>query len=153
MEAAEYKEKEDRMVELVQTYFKDTGFWEKVPGEQTQVMREFSMGVDEIWRTGHTLVADFNNTEMAQATGGGAYNSMINAIGMFKPSLMTMLHEIAHMLMHKAILDKNNPQHISIYWSHTIYKRALPELYKTELNKGLFFHDPFNERAISPEAA
>jgi hypothetical protein len=70
-------------------------------------------------------------------TGGGCvriHRNGLRVVTLFKHSMMTLLHEIAHCFG----LDQEE----AIEWSHRIFKNAFPKTYKRAVEKGLFLSYP-----------
>jgi len=75
-------------------------------------------------------------------TGGGCvriHENGLRVVTLFKHSMMTLLHEIAH------CFGLNQKQ--AIDWSHKIFKNAFPKTYKRAVERGLFLSYPKGQTA------
>ena len=123
-------------VKAVQEYIQDE-FWNATPEKQIEVFQSLLQELNSIWETQVILHCDFNNTLQYHRTGGGIYLPYLQAITLYKASLMTFLHEFAHALF-EGEGEKSEFQVIN--WSHKIFKEALPETYAKALQEKKFFH-------------
>ncbi len=74
--------------------------------------------------------------------GGGEYDQSTNSIRIGAPySLMTTLHEFRHMLQFRMMPEPpSDVEDDAQAWSHSLFRLALPRLYRDSLRKGKFFH-------------
>lgn len=130
----------ESVVSIVLKYFKSRGFWKKTYQEQEEVLIQCMKELNSLCEVDFKLVCDFTNVERYQETGGGIAHG--KKMVLFKPSLMTFLHEYRHLLVKNGICESvdEDKECDSRKWSHTIFKLALPKLYEKNVKEGKFKH-------------
>lgn len=85
-----------------------------------------------IWESDFSLVVDFDNVEKFARTGGGEFVPKSQTIYLYFPSLIVYLHEFKHGL--QFVLPSytllKNPEEDALSWSHSLFKIALPQIYR-----------------------
>lgn len=74
--------------------------------------------------------------------GGGVYDQSTNSIWIGAPySLMTTLHEFRHLLQFQTMSEPPpDVEDDARAWSHSLFRLALPRLYRRSLREGKFLH-------------
>jgi hypothetical protein len=132
----EVMEMEERLevVQLVKKHINPQVFWRVLGlGEQKNVLQELFRDICQLYGlSGMELVVDVDPLKY-RLTGGGCYSPVERRIYLYKISLMTFLHEVAHMLLGAS-------ERKARFWSHKVFYLAFPELYMKNIKEGKFFH-------------
>jgi hypothetical protein len=123
-----------KVVELVRRHIDPKVFWRKLSlREQERVLQELFRDICQLYGVkGADLVIDID-PQKYMLTGGGCYVPAKRRIYLYKISLMTFLHEVAHMLLGPS-------ERKARLWSHKVFYLAFPELYVKNVKEGKFFH-------------
>jgi hypothetical protein len=123
-----------KVVELVRRHIDPKVFWRKLSlEEQKAVLQGLFRDICQLYGVkGVELVVDIDPLKY-NLTGGGCYVSSERRIYLYKISLMTFLHEVAHMLLGPS-------ERKARLWSHKVFYLAFPELYMRNVREGKFFH-------------
>jgi len=135
---------EQPTIEVVKKYFNKKGNWTKTNYENAIRFYNLFIELNRIYELKTNLIIDFGNPQ-SFFTGGGMYVHRTNTIHLFRPSLMTALHEWRHRLQYsnycKNVKDKEKN---AVLWSHRIFEQALPNTYKKANSENKFFHNMAN---------
>jgi len=122
-----------QVVELVRKYIDPKVFWKLPLDSQKQVLQSLFNDICNLYGVeGVELLVDVNPV-MYRMTGGGCYDPLERKIYLYKVSLMTFLHEVAHMLLGQS-------ERKARLWSHKVFYLAFPRLYLKNVREGKFFH-------------
>ena len=122
-----------RVVELVRNYIDTKTFWKLPLDLQQQVLCALFKDICDLYGIDGVELCIKVDPVMYSMTGGGCYFPSERKIYLYKISLMTFLHEIAH-----AIMDLSEEK--AVLWSHKVFYLAFPRLYMANVRKGRFFH-------------
>jgi len=122
-----------QVVELVRKYIDPKVFWKLPLDSQKQVLQSLFKDVCNLYGVGGVELLVDVNPVMYRMTGGGCYNPLERKIYLYKVSLMTFLHEVAHMLL-------GHSEKKARLWSHKVFYLAFPRLYLKNVREGKFFH-------------
>jgi len=126
--------RELKVVELVRMHIDPKVFW-RVLGleEQERVLQGLFRDICQLYGVrGAELVVEADPHKHS-LTGGGCYVPAQRRIYLYKISLMTFLHEVAHMLLGPS-------ERKARLWSHKVFYLAFPKLYMKSAQEGKFFH-------------
>jgi hypothetical protein len=123
-----------KVVELVRRHVDPKVFWRVLSlGEQERVLQGLFKDICQLYGVrGVELVVDIDPHKHS-LTGGGCYVPAQRRIYLYKISLMTFLHEVAHMLLGPS-------ERKARLWSHKVFYLAFPKLYMKNVQEGKFFH-------------
>jgi hypothetical protein len=122
-----------QVVELVKKHIDPKVFWKSSVEEQEKVLRALFNDICQLYGVeGVEFVVDIDSFKY-RATGGGCYSPRERKIYLYKISLMTFLHEVAHMLL-------GNSEKKARLWSHKVFYIAFPNLYLKNVKERKFFH-------------
>jgi hypothetical protein len=123
-----------KVVQLVRKHIDPKVFWRKLSlKEQKAVFQGLFRDICQLYGVkGVDLVVDIDPLKY-NLTGGGCYVPAERRIYLYKISLMTFLHEVAHMLLGPS-------ERKARLWSHKVFYLAFPELYMKNVQEGKFFH-------------
>jgi len=123
-----------KVAELVRKHIDPKVFWRKLSlREQESVLQKLFRDICQLYGVrGVELVIDIDPFKY-MLTGGGCYVPAEKRIYLHKISLMTFLHEIAHMLLGPS-------ERKARLWSHKVFYLAFPKLYMKNVQEGKFFH-------------
>jgi len=122
-----------QVVELVKKHIEPKVFWKSSVEEQEKVLRALFNDICQLYGIdGVSLVIDIDPVKCYR-TGGGCYSPRERKIYLYKISLMTFLHEIAHMLLGPS-------ERKARLWSHKVFYMAFPNLYLKNVRERKFFH-------------
>jgi hypothetical protein len=123
-----------KVVQLVKRHIDPQVFWRGLSlREQKSVLQELFRDICQLYGLrGMELVVDIDPFKH-RLTGGGCYSPIERRIYLYKISLMTFLHEVAHMLLGAS-------ERKARLWSHKVFYLAFPELYMKNVQEGKFFH-------------
>jgi len=127
-------EKELKVVELVRKHINPKVFWKVLSVEEKErVLQGLFRDICQLYgKKGVELVIDIDPLKH-MLTGGGCYVPSEKRIYLHKISLMTFLHEVAHMLLGPS-------ERKARLWSHKVFYLAFPKLYMKNIKEGKFFH-------------
>lgn len=128
------QEKETQTIQAIKSHIACKGYWRMNGSEQEAVLQALLGELNTIWDKQVILHCDFENSMLYAMTGGGRYNPQLQAISLYKGSLMTFLHEFAHALF------EGEGEEISQRWSHRMFKGALPRTYLNGVENNSFLH-------------
>jgi len=122
------------VVQLVKKHIDPKVFWRGLSlQEQKSVLQGLFRDICQLYGIrGAELVIDIDPLKHG-LTGGGRYSPMERRIYLYKISLMTFLHEVAHMLLGPS-------ERKARLWSHKVFYFAFPKLYMKNIKEGKFFH-------------
>ncbi len=123
-----------KVVQLVRKHIDPKVFWRGLSlQEQKRVLQELFRDICQLYgKKGEELVVDLD-PHKCRLTGGGCYVPAKKRIYLYKISLMTFLHEVAHMLLGAS-------ERKARLWSHKVFYLAFPDLYMKNVQEGKFFH-------------
>jgi len=123
-----------RVVRLVRKHIDPKVFWKGLGEEaQKQVLQELFRDICQLYgEKGVEFVVDIDPLKH-RLTGGGCYVPAKRRIYLYKISLMTFLHEVAHMLLGPS-------ERRARLWSHKVFYLTFPKLYMKNVQEGKFFH-------------
>uniref|UniRef100_A0A7C5X495 IrrE N-terminal-like domain-containing protein n=1 Tax=Thermocrinis ruber TaxID=75906 RepID=A0A7C5X495_9AQUI len=123
-----------KVVELVRKHIDPKVFWRVLDvREQKLVLQELFRDICQLYGVeGVELVIELDPLKY-RLTGGGCYVPLKRRIYLHKISLMTFLHEVAHMLLGPS-------ERKARLWSHKVFYLAFPKLYMKNAQEGKFFH-------------
>jgi hypothetical protein len=123
-----------KVVEVVRAHIDPKVFW-RVLGEEEQkrVLQELFRDVCQLYGVEGVELAVDLDPHKHKLTGGGCYSPLKRRIYLYKISLMTFLHEVAHMLLGPS-------ERKARLWSHKVFYLAFPKLYMKNVQEGKFFH-------------
>jgi len=122
-----------QVVELVKKHIDPKVFWKSSVEEQEKVLRALFNDICQLYGIrGVKLVVDIDQFKY-RMTGGGCYVPKERTIYLYKVSLMTFLHEVAHMLL-------GSSEKKARLWSHKVFYMAFPNLYLKNVKDRKFFH-------------
>lgn len=125
-----------KVVELVRKHINPKVFWRVLSvEEQKQVLQDLFRDICQLYgKKGEELVIDIDPLKY-ELTGGGCYVPSEKRIYLHKISLMTFLHEVAHMILGPS-------ERKARLLSHKVFYLAFPRLYMKNIKEGKFFHSP-----------
>jgi hypothetical protein len=136
----------ERIVKLTQDFFKQKGFWQMNEAEQQEVCTAFWVALCHEYELQAELRFDSSNGIAYFRTGGG---EIVNGVcTLYKPSIMTLLHEFRHILQQQIpdlTLANPNVELDAQLWSHGVFCNAMPILYTKNRQRNLFLHAPSAE--------
>jgi len=123
-----------KVVGLVRRHIDPKVFWRGLSlQEQERVLQGLFRDICQLYGVkGAELVVDIDPLKCG-LTGGGCYVPAKRRIYLYKISLMTFLHEVAHMLLGPS-------ERKARLWSHKVFYLAFPKLYMRNVQGGKFFH-------------
>jgi hypothetical protein len=122
-----------QVVELVRKYIDTKTFWKLPLDSQKYVLHALFKEVCDLYGIdGAELCIDIDQDKY-KMTGGGCYIPSEKRIYLFKISLMTFLHEVAHMIL-------GHSERKARLWSHRVFYLSFPDLYMKNVQRGKFFH-------------
>jgi hypothetical protein len=122
-----------KVVELVRKHINPKVFWRGLSvGEQKRVLQNLFRDICQLYGVRGELVIDLDPLKY-MLTGGGCYVPSERRVYLYKISLMTFLHEVAHMLLGAS-------ERKARLWSHKVFYLAFPRLYMKSAQEGKFHH-------------
>ncbi|MCI4463315.1 MAG: hypothetical protein JHC30_03990 [Caldisericum sp.] len=121
-----------KVVELVKRHIDPKTFWKSSIKEQKQILQSLFTEICKLYGINNVKFEVRINPILYCATGGGCYDPVTKRVYLFKVSLMTFLHEIAHLLG----FDEEE----AVLWAHKVFYCAFPKLYLKNVQSGKFFH-------------
>jgi len=122
-----------QVVELVRKYIDPKVFWKLSVEEQQEVLQKLLGDICELYRVDKVKLQVEINPMKYKMTGGGCFMPGEKKIYLYKVSLMTFLHEVAHMLLGQS-------ERKARLWSHKVFYLAFPDLYLKNVKERKFFH-------------
>jgi hypothetical protein len=122
-----------QVVELVRKYIDPKMFWKLPVQEQQEVLQKLLGDICELYGVGKVKLQVEIDPVKYRMTGGGCFVPDEKKIYLYKISLMTFLHEVAHML-----LGPNERK--ARLWSHKVFYLAFSDLYLKNVKERKFFH-------------
>ena len=122
-----------KVVKLVRKYINPKVFWKLSVEEQQEVLQSLLRDICELYGVGKVELQVEINPMKYKMTGGGCFVSSEKKIYLYKVSLMTFLHEVAHMLLGPS-------ERKARLWSHKVFYLAFPDLYLKNIKERRFFH-------------
>jgi hypothetical protein len=122
-----------KVVELVKKYIEPKVFWKLPVGSQEEILQGLLKDICELYGvSGVRLQVELDPVKY-RMTGGGCFVPSEKKIYLYKISLMTFLHEVAHMLFGPS-------ERKARLWSHKVFYCAFPSLYLKNVREKKFFH-------------
>ena len=122
-----------KVVELVRNYIDTKTFWKLPLDSQQQVLQNLFKEICDLYGINDVELHIRVHPSMYHMTGGGCYDRVARKIYLYKISLMTLLHEIGHVLLGRS-------ERKATMWAHKIFYYAFPKLYLKNIKEGKFFH-------------
>jgi hypothetical protein len=122
-----------RVVELVRNYIDTKTFWKLPLDSQRQVLQALFKDICDLYGINDAELYIIIDPILYSMSGGGYYVPSERKIYLYKISLMTFLHEVAHAIMGLS-------EEKAVLWSHKVFYLAFPRLYMANVRKGRFFH-------------
>jgi hypothetical protein len=119
--------------------FPEETFWRVNDEQKKDMLRRCLYEICRHYGVGPVRI-DFVESPIGyRYTGGGVYEPGIR-ITLYKLSLMTFLHEVAHHLAYSGKIPGGERR--AVLWSHRVFYSLFPRQYERSREKGLFFHSP-----------
>ncbi len=122
-----------KVAELVRKHVDTKKFWKLPLDSQQQVLHALFKEICDLYGINDVELHITIDPVKYRATGGGCYDRVARKIYLYKISLMTLLHEIGHVLLGRS-------ERKARMWSHKVFYQAFPELYLKNIREGRFFH-------------
>lgn len=122
-----------QVVELVKKHIDTKTFWKLPLEKQEKVLQDLFADICKLYNIDNAKLEIRIDPVLYHRTGGGCYIGSLKKVCLYKISLMTFLHEVAHMLMGPSEEDAR-------LWSHKVFYLSFPKLYMENVKKGRFFH-------------
>jgi len=122
-----------QVVELVRKYIDPKVFWKLPVEEQQEVLQKLLGDICELYGEDKVKLQVEIDPMKYKMTGGGCFVPSEKKIYLYKVSLMTFLHEVAHMLLGPS-------ERKTRLWSHKVFYLAFPDLYLKNVKERKFFH-------------
>jgi len=121
-----------KTVKIIKKHIDPNVFWKMDQSEQVKVLKCLLFDLCQLYRLPNVKLEFINDAYAYKVTGGGIYIPDKNKIMLFKISLMTFLHEFAHIFFK----DERRAQ----LWSHKAFYYSFPKLYLRNVKEKKFFH-------------
>ena len=121
-----------KTVKIIKKYINPKVFWKMEKEKQVEILKKLFEELCQLYNIRNIKFEFQDDIRAYKITGGGVYSPKEKKITLFKISLMTFLHEFAHIFFP----DEKRAR----LWSHKAFYYSFPKLYIKSLNEGKFFH-------------
>jgi hypothetical protein len=123
-----------KVIEIIRKHINPKCFWKLEQNEQVKILKSLFSDLCQLYNVNDIQFRFVSDRNYYSMTGGGVYNRRNKTITLYKVSLMTFLHEFAHIFFP----DEERAR----LWSHKAFWFSFPDVYIRSRLKGKFFHSP-----------
>jgi hypothetical protein len=130
-----------KTVELVRKHINPKQFWKSDLETQINILKKLFQDLCSLYEIEDASIEIKIDPFFYRMTGGGCVFPPKRVV-LYKVSLMTFLHEFAHLLF-------GHDEEKTNLWSHKVFYLAFPELYVKNAKESKFFHVVPLEKVMS----
>jgi hypothetical protein len=123
-----------KTIEVIRKHIDPRWFWKLRQDEQVKILKKLFDDLCQLYNISDVQFEFVDDKNYCSLTGGGIYDKRRKTLTLYKVSLMTFLHEFAHIFFP----DEKKAR----LWSHKAFWFSFPDVYIKSRTNGKFFHSP-----------